>query len=147
MGDSGSLSLGYLLSFFAIKYAMCIPEQTMDIHCLVIPFSLLFIPLFDALRVMAVRAYLKRPLFLPDRNHIHHKCLDAGLSHLQATIMLVGYTVVMLFANLGLSHIFDMNIILIFNVLLAISMNALLSAKIKRRKDAKAFDFSNSTGL
>lgn len=147
MGDSGSLSLGYLLSFFAIKYAMYVPGQAPDIHCLVIPFSLLFIPLFDALRVMVVRAYQKHSLFLADRNHIHHKCLDAGFSHLQATIMLVGYTIVMLFANLGLSHIFDMNILLIINVLLAICLNTLLSSKIKRRKDAKTFDFSSSTGL
>lgn len=143
MGDSGSLSLGYLLSFFAIKYAMCIPEQTMDIHCLVIPFSLLFIPLFDALRVMAVRAYLKRPLFLPDRNHIHHKCLDAGLSHLQATIMLVGYTVVMLFANLGLSHIFNLNVLVVINFLLAISINYVLNMSVKHRKKSNDFGFSD----
>lgn len=147
MGDSGSLLLGYLLAFFAIKYTMCLPDQVPDTCCLVIPFSLLFIPLFDALRVMVVRAYRKRPVFQADRNHIHHKCLDAGFSHLQATLLLVGYTIMMLFVNLGLSHIFDMNILLIINILLAMCLNALLSVKIKRRKDAKTFDLSNSTGL
>ena len=147
MGDSGSLSLGYMLSFFAIKCVMSVPGEGLDIQNFILPFSLLFIPVFDALRVMVVRAYRKHPVFLADRNHIHHKCLDAGFSHLQATVMLVGYTVVLLFANLGLSHILNLNILLVINILIAISLNALLGTRIKRKKDAKAFDFSNSTGL
>lgn len=147
MGDSGSLSLGYLLSFFAIKYATCIPDQELDIHNFIIPFSLLFVPVFDALRVMVVRAYLKQPVFLADRNHVHHKCLDAGLTHLQSTVMLVSYTIVMLFVNLSLLRVVDANIILIINILLAVCMNILLNARIKRRKDAKAFGISDSAGL
>lgn len=147
MGDSGSLSLGYILSFFVIKYAMFVPDKGMDGYYLIIPYSLLFIPVFDALRVMLVRLFLNQPLFLPDRNHIHHKCLDAGLSHLQSTCLLIGYTVVILFTNWGLFKVFDLNILLIINILFAIWMIFLLNVKIKHKKDAKTFDISNSTSL
>lgn len=136
MGDSGSLSLGYLLAFFAIKYAMYIPEAGYDIKNMIIPYSLLFIPLFDALRVMIVRYYQELPLFLADRNHIHHKCLDAGFTHLQATGLLLGYTVVLLFVNLGLSKYVNFNVILIMNILVAIFINYLLGVKIGQKKIA-----------
>lgn len=143
MGDSGSLSLGYMLSFFAIKYTMFVPGEGMDVQNLVIPFSLLFIPVFDALRVMVVRYYQKLPLFLADRNHIHHKCLDAGFSHLQATAILVSYTVVILFVNLGLSHAFNLDVLVVINFLLAISINHVLNISIKHRKKTNDFGFSD----
>lgn len=147
MGDAGSLSLGYVLAFFAVKYAMYIPGKNMDGCCLVIPFSLLFIPVFDALRVMVVRTFQHHPLFIADRSHIHHKCLDAGFTHLQATGLLIGYTVVMLFVNLGVYRVFNLNALIVINMLLAIWVNVLLSTKIKRKKDAKTFSFSSSPSL
>lgn len=141
MGDSGSLSLGYMLSFFAIKYAMYVPEEGTDVRSFIIPFSLLFIPVFDALRVMVIRVYRKLPVFLADRNHIHHKCLAAGFTHLQATVMLVGYTVVMLFVNLGLSYVFDLNVLVAINFLLVISINYVLDINIKHREKTNDFGF------
>lgn len=143
MGDSGSLSLGYMLSFFAIKYVMYIPEEAMDGQCLVIPFSLLFVPVFDALRVMMVRAFQNHPLFLADRSHIHHKCLDAGFTHLQATCLLIGYTVIMLFVNLGLFRIFNLNILVILNMLVAILINYFLGIRIRSIRKIHDFDFGN----
>lgn len=134
MGDSGSLSLGYLLSFYAIKYAMYIPEAGYDVKDMIIPFSLLFVPIFDALRVVIVRYFQHVPLFLADRNHIHHKCLDAGLSHLQATALLLGYTLLMLFVNLKIIEVVDFNIVVIVNILVSIFMNYLLGIKIRDRK-------------
>lgn len=142
MGDSGSLSLGYMLSFFAVKYVMYIPGEGMDGYCLIIPFSLLFVPVFDALRVMVVRAFQSHPLFLADRNHIHHKCLDAGLNHLQATCLLIGYAIVMLIVNIGLFRIFNLNILFILNLLVAICINYLLDIRIRYIRKVHDFDFS-----
>ena len=114
----------------------------MDKCCLVIPLSLLFIPVFDAFRVMVVRYYQRHPLFLADRNHIHHKCLAAGLTHLQSTLLLISYMIIMLFVNLKFAQMMDLNIVLIINILLAILMNYMLNMKIRQRKSAgaKAFD-------
>ncbi|RHU24750.1 undecaprenyl/decaprenyl-phosphate alpha-N-acetylglucosaminyl 1-phosphate transferase [Parabacteroides sp. TM07-1AC] len=142
MGDSGSLSLGYLLAFFAIKYAMYIPESGYHVEDMIIPFSLLFIPVFDALRVMIVRFYQRVPVFLADRNHIHHKCLDAGFTHLQATGLLLGYTLIMLLFNLMLVEYVNFNIVVVVNMLFGILMNYLLGIKIGQRKIAHKVSMS-----
>ena len=57
--------------------------------------------------------------------------------------MLVGYTVVMLFANLGLSHIFNLNVLVVINFLLAISINYVLNISVKHRNKSNDFGFSD----
>ena len=81
MGDTGSLTLGYILSFFVIKYSMyagTIP--------LLVSFSVLLVPSLDVVRVVLRRARNGKALFLPDKTHIHHKFLDMGFSPRQALI-------------------------------------------------------------
>ncbi len=80
MGDTGSLTLGYMLAF-TISYATVNPQ----IHpyfegAIIVAFAPLIVPAFDVFRVMLIRARNHKPLFIADRNHIHHKCLDAGLT-------------------------------------------------------------------
>ncbi|MDM5270967.1 MraY family glycosyltransferase [Sulfurovum sp. zt1-1] len=64
MGDSGSLTLGFIISMLAIKSLSYIPAV-----------SVLFIaavPLLDTFIVMLRRKIKKRPLFSADKCHIHH---------------------------------------------------------------------------
>lgn len=113
MGDAGSLTLGYLLAFLSIKYAMYIPEYIpFNAKFLLFPIVLLCIPVFDAVRVMLVRAYHHRPLFVADRNHIHHKCLDTGMTHLQATGFLLTCDVLLLLLNIVLIRYLNINFML-----------------------------------
>ena len=73
MGDAGSLSLGYVLSYglliFMHRYPDCDPwaEGTS-----LIALAAFIVPCFDIVRVMLVRYRAGKGLFLPDRNHIHH---------------------------------------------------------------------------
>lgn len=113
MGDAGSLTLGYLLAFLSIKYAMYMPEYLpFDVRSLLYPIALLFIPLFDAFRVMVVRGYHRKSLFVADRNHIHHICLKAGFKHLQATVLLLIVDVLLIGLNIFLIGHFNINIVL-----------------------------------
>ncbi len=48
--------------------------------------AILSFPLLDTLRVFAIRVKEKRSPFSPDSNHIHHRLLHIGLSHIQATL-------------------------------------------------------------
>lgn len=132
MGDAGALSLGYLLSFLVIKYAVYVSETEPDVKNLVIPFTLLFIPMFDVLRVMLVRAMHHRPLFIADKNHLHHKCLAAGMSHLQTTELILLFTIVLLVLNNWLTDICNITVILIVDLLLGILLSK--SLKIWKRK-------------
>lgn len=88
MGDTGSLTLGYIISFFVIKYCMYVPGADMQAYGApsVVAFSLLLVPCLDVVRVVLKRARNGKPLFMPDRNHIHHKFLDMGFSPRRAMI-------------------------------------------------------------
>lgn len=53
MGDTGSLTLGYVLSFLAIKYSQYNPDVTPYTEgAFVIAFSTLIVPAFDVIRVV-----------------------------------------------------------------------------------------------
>lgn len=88
MGDTGSLTLGYILSFFVIKYCMYEPDMllTMKTSPVLVSFSVLMVPCLDVVRVVLRRARNKRPLFMPDKTHIHHKFLAMGFSPRRALV-------------------------------------------------------------
>lgn len=134
MGDTGSLTLGYILAFLSIKYSMDNSVHSLTNGSIMIAFSALFIPIFDAIRVVLVRAEHRKPLFLPDRNHIHHKCLDLGMSHRQAMIFIVlcgcGFVVL----NIVMLQFININVLFLFDVLLGVGINMVLN-QVKKRMD------------
>lgn len=88
MGDTGSLTLGYILSFFVIRFCMYEPNSMMQVQGspVLIAFSVLMVPCLDVVRVVLRRARNRKPLFLPDKTHIHHKFLAMGFSPRRALI-------------------------------------------------------------
>ena len=100
MGDSGSLTLGFLLAAMAVHSALKAPAAV----AIVVPILALGVPMMDTLLVMAVR-FLDRPqgpmvdrflrMFRADRAHLHHL-----LSHLggrRSAIVTSIYAVVVVF--------------------------------------------------
>lgn len=97
MGDTGSLLIGLVNSILVVRFinVAAAPDAKFPLESApAIGFALLLVPLFDTLRVFAVRILDRRSPFSPDRNHIHHFLLDLGLSHRRITMTCV-------FANLG----------------------------------------------
>ena len=92
MGDTGSLLLGLINSILVIKFINVAgnPASNFPIEAApAIGFSILMIPLFDTLRVFALRILDRRSPFSPDRTHVHHFLLDLGLNHRMVTITCV----------------------------------------------------------
>lgn len=94
MGDTGSLIIGVVISILAIKFIemnrilpLDVPNKIRGVP--VFAMSVLIIPLFDTLRVFAIRSLQGRSPFAPDRNHIHHLLVDLGFTHMMATLCLV----------------------------------------------------------
>ncbi|MBR4644559.1 MAG: undecaprenyl/decaprenyl-phosphate alpha-N-acetylglucosaminyl 1-phosphate transferase [Bacteroidaceae bacterium] len=91
MGDAGSLFLGYICAYMSIKSLMhpiapvdCGEEQ------MLISVTLLLIPVLDVIRVTFQRFLSGRAIFQPDKTHIHHLFMAAGLSmHSTLTCILV----------------------------------------------------------
>jgi hypothetical protein len=51
--------------------------------------GILFVPLFDTLRVFLLRMMAGRSPFSPDKNHIHHRILAMGFQQI-STVLLLG---------------------------------------------------------
>ena len=91
MGDTGSLMLGLLLSIFTIRYnEMYISASDVQLKFSpVFSLAILAIPLSDMIRLFVIRIVQKRSPFSADLQHIHHKILRIGFSHLQTTLIIV----------------------------------------------------------
>jgi len=96
LGDSGSLFIGFLLSALALAGAQKAPTFV-AVSIPVVSFGL---PILETLLSVLRRLISGRPIFTADREHIHHKLLELGLSHRQVVIVL--YAVSALFAMLSL---------------------------------------------
>ncbi len=90
MGDSGSYFLGFLLGTMSLAGAAQKASTTVS---LLVPVLALGLPIVDTSFAMVRRFLERRPLFSPDRGHIHHKLLDMGLTHRRAVLTLYGVSV------------------------------------------------------
>jgi hypothetical protein len=92
MGDCGSLLTGFLLAYQGIYFLnlnMEIGTTNNFTNSPVILLAILSYPLFDLLRVFAIRIREGRSPFSADSNHIHHRLLRLGLSHKKSTFTLI----------------------------------------------------------
>ncbi|MCU0394888.1 MAG: undecaprenyl/decaprenyl-phosphate alpha-N-acetylglucosaminyl 1-phosphate transferase [Chitinophagaceae bacterium] len=90
MGDTGSLLVGLISSALVIRFIQTAGQGAVwPIESgAAVGFSVLFIPLFDTLRVFSYRIVHGIPPFTPDRNHIHHILMRFDWSHLRITLVL-----------------------------------------------------------
>jgi UDP-GlcNAc:undecaprenyl-phosphate GlcNAc-1-phosphate transferase len=96
LGDSGSLFIGFLLSALALEGAQKAPT----IVAVAIPVVSFGLPILETALSILRRLISGRPVFTADREHIHHKLLQHGLTHRQVVILLYGVSAV--FALLSL---------------------------------------------
>jgi UDP-GlcNAc:undecaprenyl-phosphate GlcNAc-1-phosphate transferase len=96
LGDCGSLFIGFMLSALALLGAQKAPT----IIAVAIPVVSFGLPILETTLSVIRRLISGRPVFTADREHIHHKLLQRGMSHRQVVIVL--YAVSALFALLSL---------------------------------------------
>lgn len=133
MGDTGSLTLGYIISFLALKYSMC-NEAVMPYTegAIVVAASTLIIPIFDVVRVVIVRIRQGKNPFEPDRNHIHHKFLAMGYTTKRAMVTLIILACTFAVVNIALVPWVNVNVLLIGDVVVWCGLNWWWD---RRRKD------------
>lgn len=90
MGDSGSLFLGYTISYLAIKFQMTDGNMFMyNESALLTSYTLVIIPTFDVIRVALTRKLHGIDMFTPDKSHIHHRFMAMGLDMHQTLIAIL----------------------------------------------------------
>ena len=97
MGDSGSYFLGFLIGTTSIGY------KASTTVALLVPMLALGVPIFDTLFTIVRRFLERRPLFSPDRGHIHHRLLDMGLTHRRAVLTLYGVSIVFTVTSIAIA--------------------------------------------
>lgn len=86
LGDSGSLLIGFLLACFSINGTF----RESSAVAIYIPMVALGIPILDTFLAIIRRIRKRLPLFQADREHIHHRLLQMGISHKHAVLLLNG---------------------------------------------------------
>lgn len=84
MGDAGSMFLGLILAIISIQGI----NKVAITVALMIPITVLAIPIYDTILAIIRRFVSKRDIFKPDRQHIHYRLLDMGVTHKHVVMLL-----------------------------------------------------------
>lgn len=97
MGDTGALVLG--LNFAGWSVVGCL--KTTVSFALAIPILVMAVPIFDTLFAIVRRAANSRPIFSPDKEHLHHRLLATGMSQRQTVVCI--YAINLAFGMAGIA--------------------------------------------
>jgi len=124
MGDTGSLVLGFIVSVLCIKLIQLNTGVKLPIlpHAPVFVLSIVLIPVFDTLRVFALRIWSGRSPFSPDKNHIHHLLTNNGWNHNVAAKILCGVHAVVLVVGYFLKSISQFGGVLVLFAIMFITV-------------------------
>ena len=100
MGDSGSYFLGYVLAVCGIAGPL---QKASAAVSIAVPVVALGVPIIDTLLAMVRRFLERRPIFSPDRGHIHHRLLDMGITHRRAVLIIYAVTVALCIGAIGIA--------------------------------------------
>jgi UDP-GlcNAc:undecaprenyl-phosphate/decaprenyl-phosphate GlcNAc-1-phosphate transferase len=110
MGDSGSMLLGLMLAAATISGVgrTDAPTST-DLAALAIPVAIpllvLAVPFTDVMWAIARRLRRGRPVYAPDKEHIHHRLLEIGHSHRQAVLLMYLWSALIASSALAITFI------------------------------------------
>ncbi len=122
MGETGAAFLGFTLAVVSIQGTM----KSYAAISIAIPLLVLGLPLFDTLFAIIRRIGNRKPIMQADRNHLHHRLIDMGLSQRQSVLIMY-----LASATLGLCAIVlaDRGALSAIVLLLAVSIFVLGGAK------------------
>ncbi|MDR0268734.1 MraY family glycosyltransferase [Paenibacillus sp.] len=85
MGDTGSLFLGFSLALLSM-----LGFKQVAIVSFITPLIIIGVPLSDTFFAIVRRWIQKKPIFAPDKGHLHHCLREIGFSHRQSVLIVYG---------------------------------------------------------
>ncbi|MDQ0492629.1 glycosyltransferase family 4 protein [Paenibacillus brasilensis] len=83
MGDTGSLFLGFCLAMLSM-----LGFKQIAIVSFITPLIIIGVPLSDTFFAIVRRKLQKKPIFSPDKGHLHHCLRELGFSHRQTVLII-----------------------------------------------------------
>jgi UDP-GlcNAc:undecaprenyl-phosphate GlcNAc-1-phosphate transferase len=112
MGDTGSMLIGYLMAASAITLTGKVDPNALEgttllpaLLPIIIPLSVLAIPLVDLGLAVIRRTRAGRSPFAPDKEHLHHRLLEMGHSQRRAVLLLTGWAALIAFTAVLLAFV------------------------------------------
>lgn len=134
MGDVGSLLIGFSLAVLStMTLSSKFQSSEFFVNKPVFVLALFAFPFIDTLRVFFLRGIAGTSPFKADKNHLHHKLLNYGYSHVQSTMIIIGYcflvliTSVIFYDTLILKHLF-------YTLLVSVSLLIVLLRLLSKAK-------------
>lgn len=113
MGDTGSQFLGY-----SIGACLIMLTQSSSIYSPILPLFLLGTPVLDTAMVIYERVRSGASPFKPDKNHLHHKLLRAGLTQEQAVISIYFFHFTLILLGFSMRFVKDYLILAAYALML-----------------------------
>jgi len=130
MGDTGSLSIGFLISVLIILFidynGTMLEMQGIKFNApIATGVALLIVPIYDTARIFIKRARKGRSPLAPDKSHVHHFLLRIGFSH-DKVVYILGSVKLIFIALIFLGQPYNDHVMLPLVVILAIGMGIVL---------------------
>lgn len=143
MGDTGSMIVGFLLGYLALRFLSLNIVQIYAIkiepvNLILVLVTLFFIPIFDVLRVIFIRSFNKQKLFRADRSHIHHLFIDKGLKHKKASVTITSLNIIF-FILIYSINFFTTHSLLVFSFIILLSFFLFLMLILGTDRFSKSF--------
>jgi UDP-GlcNAc:undecaprenyl-phosphate GlcNAc-1-phosphate transferase len=137
MGDSGSMLLGLVLAAATISGVGRTESPTnAELAALAIPIAIpllvLAVPFTDVVWAIARRLRKNRPVYRPDKEHIHHRLLDIGHSHRQAVLLMYLWSALVAAGALAITYIRSR--VMVLSVIIAIALVLVGTAAPRMRR-------------
>ncbi len=120
LGDTGSLGLGLCIASLALGWLNT--EHPLygvfPINPALFVVLMLAYPLLDVIRVFVIRLYNKKSFMSPDRNHIHHKLIDIGMTHKSAVIAIIITQLMILLFNVYVINSLNLHYQILINAII-----------------------------
>ncbi|MBH8571566.1 undecaprenyl/decaprenyl-phosphate alpha-N-acetylglucosaminyl 1-phosphate transferase [Nostocaceae cyanobacterium CENA369] len=88
MGDGGAYFMGFTLAAVGVIGLVKIPAFT----AVILPYLILAVPIVDMSAVILARLCRGKSPFIADKRHLHHRLLNAGLSHRWTVLFIYSLT-------------------------------------------------------
>lgn len=146
MGDTGSMTIGYILATTSL-----LGSKGGTAVALLVPILAMGVPILDTLLAIVRRVIERRPVFSPDKGHLHHRLLELGLTHRRAVLTIYGLSLLFTAAALivYLGREWQVGMALTLATLLAFAMVRLLGIvqSATRARERKHQQYDRQTQL
>jgi len=140
LGDSGSLIIGLVMGVLTCRFLQpdLISNGMYIQSAPAVAIGILIVPLFDTFRVFILRIIQGKSPFTADKQHLHHRLLQLGNTHLQATLILISVNLIFVVLSYLLQGI---GIVWLTSVIIGLAslMSYILTILVKKKTNEADF--------